>query len=87
MWRGTITGVFHRERWDWRSSQRDRVAMLGADRGNTTRLGVLVETDEGVRVVQAEKGGMVDKWLDVGVVNMVSPRAVVRTCGSVGGQQ
>ena len=72
VWRGTITGIFHVERWDWRSNQRDRAAMLGADRDNTTLLPVLVEGGDGkVHTAEVEKGGMVEKWLNIGVIEHV----------------
>ena len=73
VWRGTITGIFHVDRWDWRSNQRDRAAFLGADTDNTTLLPVLVEGQDGkVSVEESEKGGMVGKWLNIGVIEHVS---------------
>lgn len=72
VWRGTITGIFHVDRWDWRSNQRDRAAMLGSDTANQTVLGVLVEGADGsVGVEEVEKGGMVEKWLNIGVIEHV----------------
>jgi beta-1,2-xylosyltransferase len=70
-WRGTITGVFHRERYDWRSSQRDRLAKLTGDRKDEEV--VLLIEENGVLSEQSyPRGELVERWMDVGVIDHVS---------------
>jgi hypothetical protein len=73
VWRGTITGIFHRSRWDWRSSHRDRISTLASNRTSTDQVEVLEEgIMKGLRARKWGLGRLVEKWLDVGVVQEVS---------------
>lgn len=73
-------GMFHSDRWDWRSGQRDRAAFLG-DRASTAGMVSSVLTpccgslDEGWTRRVYGTSELVKQYLDVGVVQNVS-RAV-----------
>lgn len=80
VWRGTLTGIFHRDRWDWRKSQRHRLSHLA---GNSTDelKEVLVEAKGGkVEIQRWSERELVERYLDVGLVKDVStvqPRAKI----------
>ena len=80
VWRGTLTGAFHRDRYDWRASQRHRLSHLV---GNTTEEAeALVLLDRSVGDVSSSSGGLevgtwkendlIEKWMNVGLVKGVS---------------
>lgn len=75
VWRGTITGVFHRERWDWRSSQRDRLAKLAATGQGMDEDEVEVLVEEGGELERKvyNRGELVDRWMNAGVIDKVRP--------------
>lgn len=72
VWRGTITGVFHRERYDWKSSQRDRLAILTGDVEDRKAVEVLVEEYGSLEKRSYTRGSLVERWMDVGVIDHVS---------------
>lgn len=73
-----MTGAFHRDRWNWRSSQRHRLSHLV---GNATDedIPVLVErlSSNGEVVVEKwREDELVEHWLDVGVIKEVSQEKI-----------
>jgi hypothetical protein len=72
VWRGTITGIFHRERYDWRSSQRDRLAFLTGNKADPEEIELLAEGDAGLERKRYTRGELVERWMNVGVVDHVS---------------
>jgi hypothetical protein len=80
VWRGTITGIFHRSRWDWRNSHRDRLSFLASD--NTSKKVEVLEEGllRGVRSREWGLKGLGKRWLDVGVIEEVSSSNPVKKC-------
>lgn len=72
VWRGTATGVYHRDRWDWRSSQRHRLSrFVWNTTGEVEKVLIEEETESGAREVFVEeysKKDLVQRWLDIGLV-------------------
>jgi hypothetical protein len=75
-----LTGAFHRDRYDWRASQRHRLSHLV---GNTTEEAeAVVLLDRSVGEVSSSSGGLevgtwkendlIEKWMNVGLVKGVS---------------
>jgi hypothetical protein len=75
-----LTGAFHRDRYDWRASQRHRLSHLV---GNTTEEAeAVVLLDRSVGKVSSSSGGLevgtwkendlIEKWMNVGLVKGVS---------------
>jgi beta-1,2-xylosyltransferase len=77
VWRGTLTGAFHRDRYDWRSSQRHRLSHLVGNTTSDTETVVLLERDDDGNITAVEKQnerGLIEKWLNVGLIKEVSVR-------------
>lgn len=75
VWRGTLTGAYHRDRYDWRASQRHRLSHLVANTTEAEETIVLLEreSEDGAVEVEAWKEReMIDKWMNVGLVKGVS---------------
>jgi hypothetical protein len=75
-----LTGAFHRDRYDWRASQRHRLSHLV---GNTTeeaeafvlldrRVGNESSSSGGLEVGTWKENDLIEKWMNVGLVKGVS---------------
>ena len=75
-----MTGAFHRDRYDWRASQRHRLSHLV---GNTTEeaeavvlldrsIGNASSSDGGLEVGTWKEDDLIEKWMNVGLVKGVS---------------
>jgi beta-1,2-xylosyltransferase len=75
-----LTGAFHRDRYDWRASQRHRLSHLV---GNTTEeaeavvlldrsIGNASSSDGGLEVGTWKENDLIEKWMNVGLVKGVS---------------
>jgi beta-1,2-xylosyltransferase len=86
VWRGTLTGAFHRDRYDWRSSQRHRLSHLIGNTTSDADAVVLLERDDegqGTVVKKENELDLIDRWMDVGLIKEVSVtvfRTEVGTC-------
>ena len=73
VWRGHNSGIYHLNRWDWRSSQRDRLDFLANDHSEQM-VEVLVDVVDstGVEVELWSRDELAKKYLDVGLIGGVS---------------
>lgn len=67
VWRGSFTGAFHGEQFDWRNSQRERMVTL-ANSQDDRMMGVLVQQGRKLKRKQYSIKAFNERFLDIAPV-------------------
>jgi hypothetical protein len=67
VWRGSFTGAFHSDDFDWQNSQRERLVMLASSTDEQLEE-VLVQGWKGVGRKQYPRAGLNERYLDIAPV-------------------